>query len=87
MLASQMSICGTLPSFINSLPGTPHAFSAWWAIAMAITVKIVLGLVVLALLTVPLAWVFGRSVVYGYLFGLVMMTAYFVYLLLIAAND
>jgi len=54
---------------------------------MAITVKIVLGLVVLALLTVPLAWVFGRSAVYGYLFGLVMMTAYFVYLLLIAAND
>jgi len=44
--------------------------------------RILFGFVVLVLLAVPLRLWFGWSAMWGYLFGLVMMTAYLLYLLL-----
>ena len=49
---------------------------------MSVSYKILLGFVVLVLLGVPLRLWFGWCATLGYLFGLVMMTAYLLYLLL-----
>lgn len=44
--------------------------------------KILLGFAALVLLAIPLRVWFGLSAALGYLFGLAMMTAYLLYLLL-----
>ena len=44
--------------------------------------KVLLGFIVLVLLGLPLRVWFGWSATLGYLFGLMMMTAYLLYLLL-----
>ena len=53
---------------------------------MPVTYKIALGFVVLFLLAVPLRVWFGWSATLGYLFGLAMMTAYLLCLLLFVGD-
>jgi hypothetical protein len=45
--------------------------------------RILVGFAVLLLLAIPLHWLFERSAAFGYLFGVVITTAYFLYLLLL----
>jgi hypothetical protein len=47
-----------------------------------VSYRILLGFVVIVLLALPLGWVFGRLAAFGYLFGLAIMIAYLIYLLL-----
>ena len=49
---------------------------------VAVWCKIVVGYAIVVLLAVPISWLFGRSAAWGYLFGLLMMVAYLLYLLL-----
>ena len=51
---------------------------------MPVLYTITLSFAALILLALPLAWLFGRSAAFGYLFGLLMMTVYLLCLLLFA---
>ena len=49
---------------------------------MPVSYRILLGFTALVLLAIPVLVLFGLSAALGYMFGLVMMTAYLLYLLL-----